>query len=362
MLARAPQFEEALLGRDVDLAGGAGRAPARHAPAAAGARRRGPRSRALGALARRRARRPATDAGRAVAPLLEPEAEVYAALVLGLRDYVEKNGFEHVVLGLSGGIDSALVALIAVDALGAGARDAASRCRRRYSSDGTQRRRARARREPRRRAARARRSTTAMRGLRRAARRAVRGPRARHHRGEPAGAHPRQPADGAVEQVRLARAHHRQQERDVGRLRDALRRHGRRLRGDQGRAQDARSTGSSTGATQRRGAEPGRRRSSTRPPSAELRPDQRDDDSLPPYDVLDAILEGYVEEDLGREQLDRRGLPARGRRPRDRGWSTAPSTSAARRRPGIKISPRAFGRDRRCRSPTATPRRRPVVL
>ena len=46
------------------------------------------------------------------------EAEIYEALKLGLRDYVEKNGFEHVVLALSGGIDSALVALIATDALG----------------------------------------------------------------------------------------------------------------------------------------------------------------------------------------------------------------------------------------------------
>ena len=46
------------------------------------------------------------------------EAEIYAALCLGLRDYVAKNGFSHVVLGLSGGIDSALVATIAVDALG----------------------------------------------------------------------------------------------------------------------------------------------------------------------------------------------------------------------------------------------------
>ncbi len=46
------------------------------------------------------------------------EAEVYAALTLGLRDYVEKNGFDRVILGLSGGIDSALVACLAVDALG----------------------------------------------------------------------------------------------------------------------------------------------------------------------------------------------------------------------------------------------------
>ena len=56
--------------------------------------------------------------GGAIADLLEPEEEVYAALRTGLRDYVEKNGFEHVVLGLSGGIDSALVALVAADALG----------------------------------------------------------------------------------------------------------------------------------------------------------------------------------------------------------------------------------------------------
>ncbi|MDH5373781.1 MAG: NAD+ synthase, partial [Acidimicrobiia bacterium] len=52
-------------------------------------------------------------------PLLEPpEAEVYQALVVGLRDYVRKNGFEHVVIGLSGGIDSALTAALASDALG----------------------------------------------------------------------------------------------------------------------------------------------------------------------------------------------------------------------------------------------------
>ncbi|MBU4556108.1 MAG: NAD(+) synthase, partial [Actinobacteria bacterium] len=52
------------------------------------------------------------------APVPDPEAEVYAALVLGLRDYVHKNGFSDVVLGLSGGIDSALTAAIATDALG----------------------------------------------------------------------------------------------------------------------------------------------------------------------------------------------------------------------------------------------------
>jgi NAD+ synthase (glutamine-hydrolysing) len=52
------------------------------------------------------------------APVLEAEAELYAALVLGLRDYIEKNRFRGVVLGLSGGIDSALTLALAVDAIG----------------------------------------------------------------------------------------------------------------------------------------------------------------------------------------------------------------------------------------------------
>ena len=54
-----------------------------------------------------------------------------------------------------------------------------------------------------------------------------------------------------------------------------------------------------------------------RPPSAELRHEQRDDESLPPYDVLDAILEGYIEEDLDAIELVHRGLPAGGGGARD---------------------------------------------
>src|SRR5690606_8918586 len=53
------------------------------------------------------------------APLLEGDAELYEALVLGLRDYIEKNHFPGVVLGLSGGVDSALTLALAVDAIGA---------------------------------------------------------------------------------------------------------------------------------------------------------------------------------------------------------------------------------------------------
>jgi NAD+ synthase (glutamine-hydrolysing) len=62
--------------------------------------------------------RPPWPASPLAAPL-EPVAEVYQALVLGTRDYVRKNGFSKVTLGLSGGVDSSLVAAIAVDALGA---------------------------------------------------------------------------------------------------------------------------------------------------------------------------------------------------------------------------------------------------
>ena len=83
-----------------------------------------------------------------------------------------------------------------------------------------------------------------------------------------------------------------------------------------------------------------------RAPSAELRPDQRDEDSLPPYAVLDPILDGYVEEDLGREQLLLRGFdPA----DVDRVIALVDRAEYKRRQapPGIKITSRAFGRDRR---------------
>jgi NAD+ synthase (glutamine-hydrolysing) len=54
-----------------------------------------------------------------VAPVPELEAQAWAALVTGVRDYVGKNGFPGAIIGLSGGIDSALVLAVAVDALGA---------------------------------------------------------------------------------------------------------------------------------------------------------------------------------------------------------------------------------------------------
>jgi NAD+ synthase (glutamine-hydrolysing) len=83
-----------------------------------------------------------------------------------------------------------------------------------------------------------------------------------------------------------------------------------------------------------------------RPPSAELRYEQRDEDSLPPYDVLDAILAGYVEEDLDAAELVARGLPAADV---ERVLRMVDRAEYKRRQapPGVKISTKAFGRDRR---------------
>ena len=83
-----------------------------------------------------------------------------------------------------------------------------------------------------------------------------------------------------------------------------------------------------------------------RPPSAELRHEQLDEDSLPPYEVLDAILEGYVEEDLDAAELVHRGLPAE---EVERVIRMVDKAEYKRRQapPGVKISTKAFGRDRR---------------
>ena len=82
-------------------------------------RRRGDRPRPLVRRRRRRLRRRGRGGRSAPAADLDVESEIWRALVLGTRDYVRKCGFTSVVLGLSGGIDSALTAAIAVDALGA---------------------------------------------------------------------------------------------------------------------------------------------------------------------------------------------------------------------------------------------------
>jgi NAD+ synthase (glutamine-hydrolysing) len=97
---------------------------------------------------------------------------------------------------------------------------------------------------------------------------------------------------------------------------------------------------------QRDGSDPVPPEIVSRPPSAELRPDQKDADSLPPYEILDPILEGYVEHDLGHTQLIARGFdPA----DVDRVIRLVDLAEYKRRQmpPGVKITTRAFGRDRR---------------
>jgi NAD+ synthase (glutamine-hydrolysing) len=83
-----------------------------------------------------------------------------------------------------------------------------------------------------------------------------------------------------------------------------------------------------------------------RAPSAELRPDQRDEDSLPPYEVLDRILVAYVEEDRGRDEIVVEGLD-----PEivDDVIGMVDRSEYKRRQaaPGIRITEKAFGRDRR---------------
>jgi NAD+ synthase (glutamine-hydrolysing) len=83
-----------------------------------------------------------------------------------------------------------------------------------------------------------------------------------------------------------------------------------------------------------------------RAPSAELRPDQRDEDSLPPYDLLDRVLEAYVERDSSREEMVAAGLPAE---VVDEVIALVDRSEYKRRQapPGIRITPKAFGRDRR---------------
>ncbi|MDF0644774.1 MAG: NAD+ synthase [Nitrospira sp.] len=116
LVARAKGFQEELLVVDLDVD-----AVAR----SRAARGRTSRAEASAAMAvervvlRTRPRNRRTRILAAVEPLADPLDEVYEALTVGVRDYVKKNGFRHVLIGLSGGIDSALTAAVAVDAVGA---------------------------------------------------------------------------------------------------------------------------------------------------------------------------------------------------------------------------------------------------
>jgi len=281
--------------------------------------------------------------GGELAGLLGPEEEVYAALRTGLRDYVDKNGFERVVLALSGGIDSALTALIAVDAVGAD-RVACVSMPSPYSSEGT---RADAR------------AIAANLGTE------------FHELGiqdamdvyERLLAEPFAGGESGVAEENL-------QARIRGNVVMALSNRFGWLVLTTGNKSEL-SVGYATlygdmaggfsvlkdvfkGWVYRlvrwRNEQEGRELVPAsvldRPPSAELRADQLDEDSLPPYDVLDAILAGYVEEDLDAAGLVARGLPAEDV---ERVIAMVDRAEYKRRQapPGIKISTKAFGRDRR---------------
>ena len=340
VLARAPQFAEALVVATVDLQAAATarlgdarlRPPGRTSP---------PDVAHLGRLPRDAptARTP----GGEVADLLEPEAEVYAALVLGLRDYVEKNGFEHVTLGLSGGIDSTLVLLIAVDALGTD-RVTGVTMPSRYSSQGTR-----------------------SDALALAANLGVRCLEI-----------PIEPAVEAYAEMLAPEFEGRDpdlteenlQARIRGNLLMALSNKFGWLVLTTGNKTEV-SVGYSTlyGDTAGgfavisdvpktlvyrlvdfRNARDERRPVPQslidRPPTAELRPDQTDEQSLGDYETLDAILELYVENDAGREQILLAGHPEE---VVDRTLRLVDGAEFKRRQlpPGPRITPRAFGRGRR---------------
>jgi NAD+ synthase (glutamine-hydrolysing) len=343
VVARAPQFAEHLLIADIDA----------HAARAARLRDTRPR------LARRVEQRPVAHlgrfttgaAGRAASPapagevfdLLDADAEVYAALVLGTRDYVRKNGFEHVVFGLSGGVDSTLVATIAVDALGPEKVTAVSMPSP-YSSSGTKSD-----------------ARTLAENL---------GIELR----ELSIAEPMELYDKLLEPVFGDRPKDITEENLQARIRGNLlmamsNKFGWLVltTGNKSEMSVGYSTlyGDSAGGfavikdcpkllvyrlvevrAHRDEHSPIPESIVTRPPSAELRPDQKDEDSLPPYEILDAILLGYVEEDLGREQLIARGLPEPDV---DRILRLVDLAEYKRRQqpPGIKVTSKAFGRDRR---------------
>ncbi len=342
VLARAPQFAEALLVAEVDTvaAGSARLRDTRQRPAAGQV---APEVAELGRFETQGSPCGVPSQDGEVAALLDGDAEVYAALVLGTRDYVTKNGFERVVLGLSGGIDSTLVALVAVDALGAGAVTCVTMPSP-YSSEGTLN------------DARALAASLGVQLLE----------------------IPIEPMmggyDAALKEIFGGREPDITEENLQARIRGNLlmalsNKFGWLVltTGNKSEMSVGYSTlyGDSAGGfavikdvpkllVYRLVAERSRRDEHspvpesivTRPPSAELRADQRDEDSLPPYEILDAILEGYVEHDLGRDQLVARGLPAEDV---DRVIRLVDLSEYKRRQqpPGIKITTRAFGRDRR---------------
>ena len=278
-----------------------------------------------------------------VEPELPPVREVYEALALGTRDYVVKNGFTDVIIGLSGGIDSSLVAAIAADALGPG-RVLGVLMPSRFSSEGS--------------------VSDAEAVARNLDIRTVTVPIEAAHGAfldmlaEPfAGTEP-----GLAEENLQARIR--------GTVLMALSNKFGALVLTTGNKSEL-ATGYSTlygdmaggfsvikdvpkmlvyALARDRNERVGRdlipESVLDKPPSAELRPDQRDSDSLPDYTLLDPILEGYVEGDLSVAELEEAGFdPDTVRR-----VARLVDRNEYKRRqapPGVRVSPKAFGKDRR---------------
>jgi NAD+ synthase (glutamine-hydrolysing) len=303
---------------------------------------------------------PGSKPGRLAQPLSDP-AEVYAALVLGLRDYAGKNGFRHVGVALSGGIDSALVAMLAADAIGP-ENVSCVVMPSPHSSDETQ---ADAR-------------TIAanlgtdeieipIEAAMEAYGRALAGSFAGNgSAGDSPESLPRDPTkpsepDLAAENI---------QARIRGNIMMALsNKHGWLVltTGNKSEMSVGYATlyGDMAGGfaaikdvpktlvyelVRHRNERAGRELVPTsvleRAPSAELRPDQLDSDTLPPYELLDRVLEAYVERDQGREEMIAAGMPAD---VVDEAMRMVDRSEYKRRQaaPGIRITPKAFGRDRR---------------
>ena len=343
LLARGPQFKEALVVADLDLpAASAGLVPGDEPVDAEDGT----------AITIKRVALPSTEipepteAGRAFWPRLSDVAEVYAALVTGVRDYVRKNGFRSVILALSGGIDSALTATIAADAIGPGNVHVVLMPSR-YSSDHS--------------------VTDAEDLVKRQGLHAATIPIASivdafTEELTPAGF----PESGLPAENLQARVR--------GVVLMGLSNAGGHLvltTGNKSELATGYSTlyGDSAGGfgpikdvpktlvwelSRWRNAEAARlgatppipENSITKPPSAELSPGQLDTDSLPPYDVLDALLDDYVEKDMGVAQLI-----AAGHDPAlvERVVRLVDAAEYKRRQypPGPKISQKNFGRDRR---------------
>ncbi len=344
VITRGPQFEEALLVADLDLP------PARPLPDS-GASPDTPAEPSDGtvmSIHRVALPQPSARPGAlpplpepAISPRLAPRAEVYSALVTGVRDYVRKNGFRSVILGLSGGIDSALVATIAADALGPDQVHVVLMPSR-YSSghsvsdaeDLAKRQGLQARTVPIAPMVDAFQTELGLEGL--AAENLqsrVRGvilmglSNAEGHlvlttgnKSEIATGYSTLYGDSAG---------------GFGPIKDVL----KTLVWELARWRNAE-------AVQRGETPPIPENSITKPPSAELAPGQLDTDSLPDYAVLDALLDDYVEKDMGAGEL-----VAAGHDPAlvDRVIQLVDRAEYKRRQypPGPKITPRNFGRDRR---------------